>query len=56
MRIGIVTQPLKANYGGVIQNWALQQVLKKMGHEPITIDYQYSEIFVTGVKLIFTAL
>lgn len=38
MRIGIVTQPLEMNYGGILQNWALQQVLKKQGHEPITID------------------
>lgn len=38
MKIGIVTQPLKSNYGGILQNWALQQVLKKLGHEPITID------------------
>lgn len=38
MRIGIVTQPLEMNYGGLLQNWALQQVLKNMGHEPITID------------------
>ena len=38
MRIGIVTQPLEMNYGGILQNWALQQVLKRMGHEPITID------------------
>lgn len=26
------------NYGGILQNWALQQVLKGLGHEPITID------------------
>lgn len=38
MRIGIVTQPLEMNYGGILQNWALQQVLKKLGHDPITID------------------
>lgn len=38
MRIGIVTQPLEMNYGGILQNWALQQVLKDMGHDPITID------------------
>ena len=38
MRIGIVTQPLEMNYGGILQNWALQQVLKTLGHEPITID------------------
>lgn len=34
MRIGILTQPLHYNYGGIIQNWALQQVLMRMGHEP----------------------
>lgn len=39
MKIGILTQPLKSNYGGVLQNWALQQVLIKLGHEPVTIDY-----------------
>ncbi len=39
MRIGIVTQPLKSNYGGVLQNYALQQVLGKLGHRPVTIDY-----------------
>ena len=26
------------NYGGILQNWALQQALLRMGHEPITID------------------
>lgn len=38
MRIGIVTQPLEVNYGGILQNWALQQVLRRIGHEPVTID------------------
>lgn len=31
--------PLCANYGGTLQNWALQQVLKKMGHDPITLRF-----------------
>lgn len=39
MKVGIVTQPLYANYGGILQNYALQQVLKKMGHTPVTLDY-----------------
>lgn len=39
MKIGIITMPLCANYGGTLQNWALQQVLKKMGHEPITLRF-----------------
>lgn len=38
MRIGIITQPLHTNYGGLLQNYALQQVLKKLGHEAYTIN------------------
>jgi len=38
MKIGIITQPLRFNYGGLLQNYALQQVLKHLGHEPITLD------------------
>ena len=38
MKVGIVTQPLEMNYGGILQNWALQQALKRLGHDPITID------------------
>lgn len=34
MKIGILTQPLHSNYGGIIQNWALQRVLTGLGHEP----------------------
>lgn len=33
MKIGILTQPLLKNYGGILQAYALQQVLKKMGNE-----------------------
>jgi hypothetical protein len=39
MIIGILTQPLRNNYGGLLQNYALQLVLKRLGHEPITIDW-----------------
>lgn len=38
MRIGIITQSLQGNYGGILQNYALQTVLKDMGHSPTTID------------------
>lgn len=37
MRIGILTQPLLANYGGILQNYALQTILRDFGHEPITL-------------------
>lgn len=39
MNVGIITQPLIANYGGILQNFALQQVLKDLGHDPVTFDY-----------------
>lgn len=39
MKIAIVTQPLGPNLGGIVQNWALQQALKKLGHSPVTINY-----------------
>ena len=39
MRIGILTQHFWKNYGGILQNWALQQVLTKLGHEPITFEH-----------------
>ena len=37
-KIAILTQPLGHNYGGIIQNYALQKVLKDMGHQPETIN------------------
>lgn len=39
MKIGILTHPLTTNYGGILQNYALQKVLKDLGHTPITLDY-----------------
>lgn len=38
MRIGIITQPLTSNYGGILQNYALQTILKRMGHQVFTMD------------------
>ena len=56
MKIGIVTQPLKANYGGILQNWALQQVLLLMGHEPITIDYMPRRSIINHLFILFKTL
>lgn len=39
MKIGILTQPLHANYGGLLQAFALQKYLRDMGHEVLTVDY-----------------
>ncbi len=38
MKIGILTLPLHVNYGGILQAYALQTVLEKMGHDVIVID------------------
>lgn len=38
MKIAILTQPLRYNYGGILQNYALQTILKRQGHEVYTID------------------
>ncbi|MGM9795776.1 MAG: polysaccharide pyruvyl transferase family protein [Candidatus Aphodosoma sp.] len=40
MKIGILTQPLHNNYGGLLQNYALQQVLIRAGQEVETLDQQ----------------
>lgn len=32
MKIGILSHPIRDNYGGILQSWALQQVLKGKGH------------------------
>lgn len=47
MRIGIITQPLRYNYGGLLQNFALQTILTQMGHEVITLD---GEVKTTKTK------
>lgn len=38
MKIGILTLSLETNYGGILQAFALQKVLRDMGHEVYTID------------------
>ena len=41
MKIGIYTLPLNYNYGGLLQAYALQTVLERMGHEVVVIDRPY---------------
>lgn len=38
MKIGILTQALTTNYGGILQNYALQITLMRLGHEVWTFD------------------
>ena len=37
MKIGIMTHFLHFGYGGVLQNFALQKVLKSLGYDPVTL-------------------
>ncbi|MBO4805952.1 MAG: polysaccharide pyruvyl transferase family protein [Paludibacteraceae bacterium] len=44
MKIGVVTfWQTRDNYGQMLQCWALQCQLKKMGHEPFLVRYAHSE-------------
>ncbi|WP_373707497.1 polysaccharide pyruvyl transferase family protein [Kaistella sp.] len=52
-KIAILTQPLGKNYGGIIQNYALQIVLKKMGFDPITINRQKNKEYSKLRLLLF---
>lgn len=42
MKIGIITLPFNINYGGILQNFALQKILKEMGHEVSTLETKRS--------------
>lgn len=44
MHIGILTQPLRTNYGGLLQAWALQQILLRMGHKSTIINRVHEPI------------
>lgn len=44
MRLGILTQPLHTNYGGLIQAWALQHVLMEMGHDTWIIQREFKRL------------
>ncbi|WP_288360211.1 polysaccharide pyruvyl transferase family protein [uncultured Bacteroides sp.] len=45
MKIAILTFPLRENYGGVLQCYALQTILQRMGHEVEVIKWSASFVF-----------
>ena len=58
MKIGILTLPLVNNYGGILQNYALQQIIKQLGCDPITfrslnkhLRYSYWPLIVIKVLI-----
>lgn len=42
MKIAILTLPLNLNYGGILQCYALQTVLERMGHEVIVLNRKFN--------------
>lgn len=44
LRVGLLTFHRAYNYGAVLQCYALQQVLRELGHEVVLIDYRQPEI------------
>lgn len=42
-KIAILTQPLHVNFGGTLQNFALQKKLLQMGYEVQTLNYQWKK-------------
>jgi polysaccharide pyruvyl transferase WcaK-like protein len=44
MKVGILTLPLHANYGGILQAYALQTILERMGHEVVVFQNDYDGI------------
>ena len=45
MKTAILTQPLHNNYGGILQTWALQNVLKQLGHHVFMIQFCKKEYY-----------
>lgn len=52
MKIGIITFHFAHNQGAVLQCYALQKAMKKLGHEPKVIDYcpEYHTVRYSAVK------
>lgn len=44
-KIGILTQPLHDNYGGLLQAYALKEVLNSLGHEVVVINRHRNKRF-----------
>ena len=50
MKICILTQPLGTNYGGILQAYALQTILKNAGHEVFTENRIPQEKWINKLK------
>lgn len=57
-KVAILTQPLGHNYGGMLQAWALQQVVTQLGYNVVTIDRQPAKLsfIYLFIRLAYRAL
>lgn len=42
MKIGILTLPFNSNYGGILQAYALQTSLERLGHDVVVLEHEVS--------------
>ena len=54
MKVCILTLPFHTNLGGILQNYALQETLRRMGHDPSTINLKQKE--VRKITILFSVL
>ena len=52
MRIGILTLPLHTNYGGILQAYALQTTLERMGHKVEIINVPFTLPSISTVTIL----
>ena len=43
MKVAVITLKDSPNYGGILQAYALQRVIEKLGHDCYLIDYMNDE-------------
>ena len=53
MKIGILTQPLNCNYGGLLQCYALQTVLQRMGHQTLVLQREFNRKYTIKGAIIY---
>ena len=52
MRIAVISLKVNSNYGGLLQAWAFQQVLKRLGHRVELIDPPCSQRYFVVKKTV----
>lgn len=55
MRVGILTQPLYCNYGGLVQCFALQHVLHQLGHDAVVLQREWNRRYTLKGACVYYA-